>query len=179
MNRQVPFIVLLSLVVFLSCESTKMKISIKTNQQSSNTSSLLQAISIVNENLVWVSGHQATYCVTKDAGETWSNHQIPGGDSLQWRDIHAFDENNVLVMGAGPGKMSQVRKTTDGGKNWAITYMMDHPDGFIDCMEFWDEDNGIIYGDAIDSTLFILLSSNGGETWTRVPSEDLPCSQWE
>ncbi len=166
--------ILVAMTILFSCNTDVDKIGPNTRQQTSNTSSLLQAISIVNEDLVWVSGHQATYCVTKDAGETWSSHQIPGGDSLQWRDIHAFDENNVLLMGAGPGKMSQVRKTTDGGNNWSITYTMDHPDGFIDCMEFWDQNNGIIYGDAIDSTLFILLSSNGGETWTRVPSEDLP-----
>src|SRR5439155_711825 len=38
----------------------------------------------------------------------------------------------------------------------------------LDAMSFWDANHGIVIGDSIDRRFDILVTSNGGETWTRV-----------
>ena len=47
-------------------------------------------------------------------GKTWENVSIPGTDTLQFRDIEAFDENTAIVLSAG--LPATIYKTTNGGK---------------------------------------------------------------
>jgi photosystem II stability/assembly factor-like uncharacterized protein len=44
-------------------------------------------------------------------------------------------------------------------------------------MAFWDIDRGVAYGDAVDGSLFILRTTNGGDSWNRVPARNLPAAQ--
>ncbi len=78
--------------------------------QSSGTTALLQAVSVVDENIVWVSGHRATYARTVDGGATWEAGVVPGPDSLQFRDVHAVDAKTAYLLSAGPGDMSRIYK---------------------------------------------------------------------
>ena len=41
-------------------------------------------------------------------------------------------------------------------------------------MAFWDADRGVAFSDSVDGRFVILLTSNGGRTWTPVPQQDLP-----
>ena len=41
-------------------------------------------------------------------------------------------------------------------------------------MSFWDANNGIVFGDSINGQFYILLTDNGGETWSRLPTSRLP-----
>src|SRR6266480_4522293 len=40
-------------------------------EQQSHTTALLQAVSAVDDSVVWVSGHHATWVRTVDGGRTW------------------------------------------------------------------------------------------------------------
>ena len=140
--------------------------------QRSSTSSLLQAVSVVNESVVWVSGHDGTYSKTIDGGNTWRTAVVPNADTLQFRDVHAFDADRAYLLSAGPGEMSRIYRTNDGGRTWDLQFLNADPDGFYDCLDFWDTDHGIAYGDAIDGQLKILRTTDGGENWTFV--EGLP-----
>ena len=81
--------------------------------QVSGTTRLLQAVSPVDEMIVWVSGHRGTYARTTDGGETWEAAVVPDADTLQFRDVHAVDEHTAYLLGAGPGDMSRIYQTTD------------------------------------------------------------------
>ncbi|MGB3467424.1 MAG: hypothetical protein WBA74_19220 [Cyclobacteriaceae bacterium] len=142
--------------------------------QESNTKALLQAISVIDDNTIWVSGHQGIFTYTKDGGITWETNTMPDADTLQFRDVHAFSPKEVLLMSAGKGKLSQIRKTIDGGKSWNIVYQMKDTAGFLNTIEFWDDRQGLAFGDAIDGQLFLLRTDNGGDSWERVNPESLP-----
>ena len=45
---------------------------------------------------------------------------------------------------------------------------------FLDAMSFWDARNGIVFGDSVDGKHYILTTDNGGQTWTRVSTDNLP-----
>jgi len=141
--------------------------------QEVGTDALLQAISIVDENTVWMSGHNATFVRTNDAGESWDVFKHPTGDTLQFRDIHAFDSSRVILMSAGPGSLSRIFSVIDG-VIWREHFVMQDSLGFLDCLDFWDEKRGIAFGDTIDEYPYILLTSNGGRTWKRAPTDQMP-----
>jgi len=146
-----------------------------TSEQRSGTEALLQAVSPVSEEVVWVSGHEATVVVTVDGGATWSATVADLGDpTLQLRDVAAFDASTAFVMSSGTGAQSRIYRTDDGGASWRLQYRADHPQAFLDCMDFWDPDHGLAYGDAVDGVPFLLRTEDGGGSWTRVPAAALP-----
>ena len=142
--------------------------------QESGTSELLQAVSVVDENVVWVSGHGATYARTLDGGATWHAAVVPGPDTLQFRDVHAVDAQTAYLLSAGPGDMSRIYKTTDAGQHWALQFTNREAEAFYDCLDFWDAENGLAYSDAVDGRLVIIGTSDGGDTWSHIPRERLP-----
>ena len=141
--------------------------------QESGTTALIQAVSPVDDQVVWASGHQGTYLRTTDGGQTWHAARVPGADSLQFRDVHAVDESTAYLLSAGPGDLSRIYKTTDAGRNWTLQFRNEEPEGFFDCFAFWDERRGIAFSDAVDGE-FIVVATEDGETWTRVPPEQVP-----
>ena len=145
--------------------------------QVSGTTQLLQAVSAVSESVVWVSGHGGTYARTTDGGETWQAAMVPDADTLQFRDVHAVDEHTAYLLGAGPGDMSRIYHTTDAGATWVLQWVNPDPDGFYDCLDFWDADRGAAYGDEVDGHLSIVTTADGGATWTPVPEDRLPPAQ--
>ncbi len=139
----------------------------------SPTESLLQAISIVVNQTVWISGHNASFVRSTDGGQSWQLFTHPTGDTLQFRDVHAFDANKVVLMSAGSGPLSRIF-TFSEGSNWEENFVMEDSLGFLNSIDFWDTQNGIAYGDAIDEYPYILLTKNGGKSWERAPTENMP-----
>lgn len=41
-------------------------------------------------------------------------------------------------------------------------------------MDFWDDQNGIAFGDAIDGKLVILKTTDGGDSWQEAPDNERP-----
>lgn len=146
-------------------------------EQNSGTTQLLQAISVADENTVWISGHGGTYTRTRDGGLTWTAGRVPGADTLQFRDVHALSANTAWLLAAGPADMSRIYRTDDGGANWILQWTNPEPGGFYDCFDFWDANRGVAYGDAVDGHLRVLVTDDGGAHWRRVPDAALPAAQ--
>lgn len=145
-------------------------------EHASGTTALLQAISIVDANVAWASGHGGTYALTTDGGATWTAAVVPGADTLEFRDVHALDARTAWLLAAGAGDLSRIYHTADGGATWTPQWTNPEPDGFYDCVAFWDTRRGIVYGDAVDGALRILRTDDGGLTWALVPESALPAA---
>ena len=144
--------------------------------QASGVSVRLQAVSVVDESVVWVSGLEGTHARTLDGGSTWTAAVVPGADSLQFRDIYAVDANTAYLLSAGKGEQSRIYKTVDGGRTWTLQFVNSEPEAFFDCMDFWDPTTGVAFSDAVDGQ-FIIMRTEDGEQWQRVPSEHVPEAQ--
>ena len=136
----------------------------------------LQAVSAVDDQTAWVSGHAGTYARTVDGGNTWRAAQVPGGDSLEFRDVHAVDANTAYLLSAGPGERSRIYKTNDGGRTWTLQFVNREPAAFFDCLDFWDPTTGVAFSDAVDEQ-FIIVRTEDGEHWERIPPPNLPAAQ--
>jgi hypothetical protein len=81
-------------------------------------------------------------------------------------------------MSSGPGGQSRIYHTTDAGRHWQLQFTNTNEKGFFDSIAFWDRTHGIVLGDPIpDETgtpKFELLLTDDGQTWTPIPSSQLP-----
>jgi photosystem II stability/assembly factor-like uncharacterized protein len=143
-------------------------------EQVSGTTSLLQAVSAVNDTVVWVSGHRATWARTTDGGRTWRAGAMTGADSvLQFRDVHALSADSAWLLAAGPGERSRIYFTADGGRSWQLQFLNRDSSAFYDCFDFWDRRRGVAVSDAVNGRM-IVITTEDGRTWTAVPATGLP-----
>ena len=143
--------------------------------QNSKTDVPLRGISAVSSKVAWASGAKGTVLRTIDGGETWETLVIAGADSLDFRDIQAFDQNTAFVLSIGPGDQSRIYKTSDGGKIWQRQFTNSDPKAFYDCFAFWDSTHGIAVSDSVDGK-FPLIATSDGMTWNPVAVKNMPAA---
>jgi len=144
-------------------------------EQESHTTALLQAVSAVNDSVIWVSGHKATWVRTVDGGRTWVPGAMTGPDSgLQFRDVQGVSATTAYLLAAGPGDSSRIYKTTDAGRSWQLQFMNHDSAAFYDCFGFWDATHGIAVSDAAHGKM-IVIRTDDGEHWAEV-AEDMPAA---
>lgn len=133
--------------------------------QVSGTTQRLQAVSVVDPNIAWASGTGGTFAVTLNGGQSWRTGVVAGADSLEFRDVEAFDGHVAYLLSAGHGTQSRIYKTEDGGVNWQVQFVNRDSLAFYDCFAFWDPGNGIAFSDNVRGVFPILYTSNGGADW--------------
>ena len=144
--------------------------------QTSGVNARLRGISAVNGRVAWASGSGSTVLRTEDGGASWKKITVTS-DTLDFRDIDAIDEKTAYVLSIGNGDASRIYKTADGGATWRLQFRNDDPKVFLDAMSFWDANHGLVIGDSIDRQFYLLMTSDGGQHWTRVPPNKLPPAQ--
>lgn len=138
----------------------------------SGTKTSLRGLSVVSDQVVWVSGSNGTVGKSVDGGSNWTWITVPGYEKRDFRDIEAFDAMTAVIMAIA--EPADILKTTDGGKTWKLVYENTTKGMFLDAMEFWNVNSGIVVGDPINGRFFIARSFDGGDTWRDIPFEKLP-----
>ncbi|HEY4335742.1 MAG TPA: oxidoreductase [Puia sp.] len=133
-----------------------------------------RGLSVVTDKIVWVSGSNGIVGRSLDGGTTWQWIAVPGYEKRDFRDIEAFDAKTALIMAVDePGDLL---KTSDGGKTWKNVYENNTPGMFLDAMEFWNFDSGIVIGDPIKGKFFVARSFDGGDSWHEITARELPAA---
>lgn len=141
--------------------------------QTSGVTARLRGVSAVSDRVAWASGSGSTVLRTEDGGATWKRINVTS-DPVDFRDIDAIGEQTAYVLSIGNGAASRIYKTTNGGATWTLQFRNEDQRAFLDAMSFWDADHGIVIGDSIDRQFYVLITSDGGRNWTRVPPDKLP-----
>ncbi|MEV0595636.1 WD40/YVTN/BNR-like repeat-containing protein [Nonomuraea cavernae] len=134
----------------------------------------LSGLSPVSRDVVWASGSEGTVLRTVDGGRSWRDVSPPGTDTLQFRDVEAFDADRAVVLSIGEGADSRVYRTDDGGRTWTETFRNDEPRAFYDCMAFFDRRHGLAMSDPVDGRFRILATDDGGRSWRVLPPDGMP-----
>jgi photosystem II stability/assembly factor-like uncharacterized protein len=143
----------------------------------------------VDRNTAWAvakDNANATPCRdftrTTDGGATWTSGIVnTAPTNYDFSNITAIDANTAWALmyntaAAGGG----IFKTTDGGANWvqqAAGLIFNGANSFPNIIHFWNANNGIAIGDPSGGYYEIYTTNNGGTTWTRTPSINIPAPQ--
>jgi photosystem II stability/assembly factor-like uncharacterized protein len=132
----------------------------------------LRGLSVVTDKIIWVSGSKGTVGKSLDGGKTWTWFTVPGYQKRDFRDVEGFDKNTAVIMAVDTP--ADILKTTDGGKTWKLVYENTTTGMFLDAMEFWNVNSGIVIGDPINGRFFVARSFDGGDSWHDIPFLELP-----
>jgi photosystem II stability/assembly factor-like uncharacterized protein len=135
----------------------------------------------VNRKVIWASGggffestNDGAVVRSVDGGRNWRNVTPPDGVPQRFHDIEAFDAKRAVILAVGPGQESRIYRTDDGGTTWRRTFVNRDPDGFYDCMAFFDDRHGLTVGDPINGKFSILATADGGRSWKLLPTSGMP-----
>ena len=142
--------------------------------QRSGTDARLRGMSVVSDKVAWASGARGTVLRTIDGGRVWQALNVPGAETLDFRDIDAISDRVAYILSIGNGSASRIYKTDDAGQTWMLQFQNTDEKAFFDAMAFWDGQRGIAYSDSVDGRFVIIRTVDGGKTWTRIPPESLP-----
>ena len=130
------------------------------------TNSSFRALSVVSDDIAWLGGTNGTVGLSTDGGKTWKFQTVSGMEKADFRSIYGFDGNKALI--ANVGSPAYILVTTDGGNSWREVYKNDDPDAFIDGVDFWNDKEGLFYGDPINGQMLMVQTNDGGTTWKKV-----------
>jgi len=132
----------------------------------------IRGLSVVTNKVIWVSGSEGTVGKSTDGGTTWKWIKVKGFEQTDFRDIEAFNDKTAVIMGVA--EPAYILRTSDGGDTWKTVYENKAKGMFLDAMEFWNEESGIVIGDPIDNKFFIARTFDGGKTWQDIPPKNYP-----
>lgn len=138
----------------------------------SGTNTSIRGLSVVNDNVIWVSGSKGTVGRSSNGGKTWKWMIVKGFENKEFRDIEAFDASTAIIMAVS--EPAYILKTIDGGESWKVVYENKDKGMFLDAMEFWNEKAGIVIGDPINGRFFISRTFDGGNSWQNIPFDKRP-----
>ena len=81
----------------------------------------LRGLSVVNDNVIWVSGSNGMVGKSSNAGKNWKWMVVKGFEKNDFRDIEAFDANTAIIMSIA--EPAYILKTTNGGETCKVLAM--------------------------------------------------------
>lgn len=158
---------LFGLVILLLCVDIVKAQHITLLQQGKPTS--IRGLSVVDNNIAWISGSKGYIALTKDGGKIWAWQQVKGYEHSDFRGIYALSAKEAIVMSSGTPAV--ILKTINGGITWAKKYNNTGTSYFLDALDFADAKHGYILGDPINRKFLLLETIDGGETWNSFKNQ--------
>ena len=172
MNR-FPILILVVLISF-SCKKeykprTFKSINITEFKQDSTS---IRAIKVISKNELVFAGSKGDISRTKDGGKSWNTTFLKYKDSIipNFRSID-INNNGVFALSIGnPALLYNINSDKE-----KIVYIEKHEKAFYDSMKFFaDGEHGIAVGDPTENCPSIILTSDGGNNWTKILCTQLP-----
>lgn len=125
----------------------------------------LRGLSIPSQKVIWASGSKGSIVKSVNGGESFEWLQLKGYESRDFRAIHAWNENEVVIVAVAAPAI--ILKTMDGGVHWKKVYENTDTSMFLDAIAFKNATEGTVIGDPINDTIFMLHTKDRGANWER------------
>jgi len=131
----------------------------------------IRAISI-DKNKIWYGGDNSRFgYYDLEKKEKFEEHIYRDTLKLEFRSIAQTSKNIFLLSVGNPALLYQVSKKDHKVK---LVYKEINTKVFYDSMQFWNDKEGIAIGDPTEDTFSIIVTRDGGESWTKLLSDKLP-----
>ena len=164
---------LIGVILLISCASEYQSREIESVEITTFTidSTSIRAIHVVNDSTLYYAGSNGDIGFTNSGGSTWDIETFQFQDSIipHFRSI-ASNRKKIFVLSVGSPALLYSYDFSEK----SLVYIENHEKVFYDAMKFFDETHGIAMGDPTEDCLSILLTDDGGKSWSKVPCEKLP-----
>lgn len=127
---------------------------------------------VIDDNKVWYAGNNSRFgFYNLDTNTKFENTIVKDNLKIEFRSAAATSKNVFILSVANPALLYRVSK--DGAKT-ELVYHETNDKVFYDSMQFWNDKEGIAIGDPTENTLSIIITRDGGKSWQKTPSSQLP-----
>lgn len=135
-----------------------------------NDSISIRALEVMDGSVAFAANNGIFGAIDLRTHQIRTNQQVLDSITPEFRAI-AHTKTDFFMLSAG--RPALLYKTGDTGQ-MELVYKEDSQGVFYDSMRFWNDKEGIAIGDEMQGCLSILITRDGGQTWTKVRCEDLP-----
>ncbi len=167
-------LIFLSTLFLFSCETNPAKEFTSVTIERVFTDSLsIRAITPMDKNRVWFAANNGKVGLID--GATPKLATIKYEDSLlNFRAIALTNEAVFVLSIENPGVLYKIGYKDYEATNIEEVYVEKGEKVFYDAIAFWDNQEGIAMGDPTGDCLSIIITRNGGNTWSKLSCEILP-----
>lgn len=167
------FFIGMLLIFTTGCKTTAVPLSFSRVSVDTLLSDKISIRAIVLQNdRVWYGGDHNRFGFVSLTNAAPMHSAVAGADS-ELRSIAATRKYIFLMNAGSPAILYRVDKTS-----YSVTecYREIHKDAFYDSLLFDGNQFGIAIGDPIDGCPSVLISKDGGATWSKTNCSDIPAS---
>lgn len=138
----------------------------------------LTSVKAVSRDIAWACDRRGNVYRTTDGGKDWEQTLALVTTAERLYCIEALNADTAFVVGGGTGgsgNKASIYRTTNGGVDWEVVYSATNPAAFWNAIQFWDNKNGIAFGDPLTTNrrFLIVTTNDGGATWTPISNPPL------
>nr|WP_233164140.1 oxidoreductase [Snuella sedimenti] len=131
----------------------------------------IRAIDILDDGSLAFAANNGIYGLYNPFKQVWrTSIQAYDGLKLHFRAI-AHTRADFFMLSIGTPAL--LYKTGAKG-TMELVYKEEGEFVFYDAMAFWNDTEGIAVGDSFEGCLSIIVTKDGGQTWTKLPCDVLP-----
>ncbi len=135
-----------------------------------NDSVSIRAIEVIGQNLAFAANN-GMYGLYNSSADSWkTNIQTFNDIKPEFRAV-ASTANDFFMLSVGNPAL--LYKTGDDGK-MKLVYKEEGEKVFYDAITFWNDREGIAMGDPTDGCISIIITRDGGNSWSKLNCDDLP-----
>jgi hypothetical protein len=133
----------------------------------------IRAIQPLDENRVWFAANGGIVGLIDSLTPKLAT--IKYEDSLlHFRSIATTKDAVFVLSIANPAVLYKIGFNGKEATNIQEVYTEMGENVFYDSMKFWNEKEGIAVGDPIGGCMSVIITRDGGNTWKKLPCENLP-----
>lgn len=137
---------------------------------------LLEKLSIraiaIDSGRVWYAANNGNYGrLDLHNGKHFVGNIVKDTLKLEFRSIAQTKDYIFVLSVANPGLLYRISKD---GKETQLVYEEKGEKVFYDAIQFWNDAEGIAVGDPTENCFSLIITRDGGQTWTKTSCANLP-----
>lgn len=131
----------------------------------------IRAIDILNDGSLAFAANDGVFGLFNPIKNSWNTSwQELDSLKLHFRSVAHTSTDFFMLSIESPAVLF---KTGDSGK-MQLVYRENNDKAFYDSMVFWNDLEGIAIGDPTDACMSIIITRDGGKSWTKLSCDELP-----